>query len=202
MTCMRALSVTGPAVALALACVWASEVRAQDSTAADQVTRGARVYGAVCGSCHNARSPLERSDRQWVTISNHMQVRANLVGSELRAVLAFLQASNADPTLAAPAGPGEEVMIKTGPPSTDPTVIAQGKSLVEAKGCVGCHVIGNTGGAVGPRLNTVVKAKGAQHVRQKLHDPTFNNANSLMPNFKLTSEQIEAITAYLATFQR
>ena len=30
------------------------------------VAGGAKVYGKMCGNCHNARSPMERSDRQWV----------------------------------------------------------------------------------------------------------------------------------------
>ncbi len=166
------------------------------------VTQGARVYGRMCGRCHNPRSPLERSDRDWVTIANHMRVRANLTGGQVRDVLAFLQASNSDPRERAPLG--EAVLpstpeVRKGPPSTDPATVARGSDLAAQKACVGCHVIGNTGGQIGPSLNGVVQRRGADFVRLKLADPTFNNAISMMPNFGLSPEEIEALLAYLAT---
>jgi mono/diheme cytochrome c family protein len=168
------------------------------------VGAGASVYGTMCGRCHNPRSPLERSDREWVTIANHMRVRGNLTGPEVRAVLAFLQATNTDPLERTPLPPQEmpapeAPAVATGPVSTDPAVIAQGEVLVAEKACIGCHVIGRQGGPVGPGLNGVVSRKGAVFVRQKLTTPAFDNATSMMPNFGLTPEQVEAITAYLAT---
>ena len=71
-----ALLVAGAVVALSARPAWAQEASA--------VSEGARVYGEMCGSCHNARSPLERNDRDWVTIINHMRVRGNLTGREVR----------------------------------------------------------------------------------------------------------------------
>jgi len=175
---------------------------AQDTT--NQVGAGASVYGTMCGRCHNPRSPLERSDGEWVTITNHMRARANLTGSEIRAVLAFLQATNTGPgeraelpplTIGAAAAPA----VASGPVSTDPRVVALGQALVTEKACVGCHVIGRTGGPVGPNLNGVMERRGPVFVRQKLTTPSFNNPTSMMPNFGLTPEQVEAIAAYLAT---
>lgn len=172
----------------------------------DEVATGAKVYGSTCGRCHNARSPLERTDREWVTITNHMRVRANLTGSQLRSVLAFLQATNTDPREAtALPGPGAVAVPSpemAAPPSTDPATITTGRNLVEAKACVGCHVIGRTGGNLGPGLNGVVGRRGAAFVRQKLADPTVGNATSMMPNFGLSPAEIEAITAYLASLGR
>lgn len=166
------------------------------------VSEGARVYGRMCGRCHNPRSPLERSDRDWVTIANHMRVRANLTGGQVRDVLAFLQATNSDPrervalgeTLARPTPE-----VRGGPPSSDPATIARGRDLVAQKACMGCHLIGDTGGQIGPSLNGVVQRRGADFVRRKLADPTFDNATSMMPNFGLRAEEIEALLAYLAT---
>jgi mono/diheme cytochrome c family protein len=62
------------------------------------VAEGAAMYGATCARCHYARSPLERSDRQWVVIMTHMRVRANLTGQQARKVLAFLMATNGQPS--------------------------------------------------------------------------------------------------------
>lgn len=172
----------------------------------DPVARGAEVYGAMCGRCHNPRSPLERSDRDWVTIVNHMRVRANMTGEQVRNVLAFLQATNVDPRertdLARQRGierrPALERMA-AGPPARDPETIARGKALVAQKACLGCHVIGSSGGQVGPGLNGVATRRDADYLRHKIADPTFDNETSMMPNFGLTEEEIEAIVAYLAT---
>lgn len=171
------------------------------------VAKGAREYGNLCGSCHNARSPLERTDRQWVTIMNHMRVRANLTGDQVRDVLAFLQATNTDPRERAPlegAGAGAPTAGEPGElssftPSTDVAVIAEGERLLSQKACLGCHVIGSQGGQLGPSLNGVVQRKGVEFVWQKVADPTINNATSLMPNFGLSEEEIAAIIAFLNT---
>lgn len=174
--------------------------------ASDDVAAGARVYGATCGRCHNARSPIERTDREWVTIGNHMRVRANLTGTQSRNVLAFLQATNTDPREASPLlGPSPAEIPPpefTRPVATDSAMIATGRNLVQAKACLGCHVIGKAGGNIGPALNDVVARRGAPFVRQKLAEPTFNTATSTMPNLGLTPAEIEAITAYLASLQR
>jgi cytochrome c len=74
-----------------LVTVLSHPARAQDAVEAAQ---GARLWSMTCNSCHNARSPLERTDRQWTVIVSHMRTRANLTKSEAEAVKAFLQASN------------------------------------------------------------------------------------------------------------
>jgi mono/diheme cytochrome c family protein len=166
------------------------------------VAAGAKLYGDMCGRCHRPRSPLERTDRDWVTIVTHMRVRANLTGQQARAVLAFLQATNGSPSEApapamAPAGPQPTTFSNTA--ATDAASIARGKALVASKACVGCHVIGARGGQVGPSLDGVVERRTAAFVRHKLTNPSFNNATSMMPNFGLAPEKIDAIVAYLNT---
>lgn len=175
--------------------------------AASEISRGAEVYGSTCGRCHQARSPLERTDREWVTIANHMRVRANLTGGQMRAVIAFLQATNNDPARAVsvtgremPMPAEQEPQDLAGPVSTDAERIEEGRQLTSQNACLGCHVIGDAGGNIGPSLNNVVQRRGAAFVRQKMLNPTFDNATSMMPNFGLTNDQVEAIAAYLATF--
>lgn len=58
------------------------------------VARGARIWAATCNRCHNARSPLERSDADWSVIVSHMRTMANLTRSQANDITAFLQASN------------------------------------------------------------------------------------------------------------
>ncbi|MCH7778245.1 MAG: hypothetical protein IH878_17200, partial [Gemmatimonadetes bacterium] len=151
------------------------------------VGEGARVYGNMCGRCHNPRSPLEHTDRSWTMIVNHMRIRANLTGKQVRSVLAFLQASNTDP--AERANPfGETPPVNGGAVpdtilSTDPQVIARGRAVVQEGACLGCHVVQGQGGAVGPSLDDVIKRRGVEFVMKKMADPTFDSATSMMPNF-------------------
>ena len=58
------------------------------------VAEGARLWANNCVRCHNARSPLERNDREWLTIVNHMRARANLTKTESAAITAYLQMVN------------------------------------------------------------------------------------------------------------
>jgi mono/diheme cytochrome c family protein len=170
------------------------------------LAEGARIYGKVCGSCHNARSPLERSDRDWITIINHMRVRANMTGTQVRDVLAFVQATNQNPAriavLPPPPPSVQEDSARREAPPFDPGTLdsaERGKRLVAEKACLGCHVVGDEGGNIGPSLNDVVRLKGAEYVHQKVANPTFDRETSMMPNFGLTAEEIDWVVAYLAT---
>jgi len=194
------------AAAALLFLAFAAPAEAQRSSAED-VQEGAGVYGATCGRCHYARSPLEHSDRDWVLIINHMRVRANLTGKQTRSVLAFLQATNAGPQgpEALPSrreAPSEvQPSLRHEPVSEDPEVIARGKELIAVKACNGCHVLEGTGGNLGPSLDGALTRRDAQYVWEKLTNPAFDNATSMMPNLGLTQDEIEALVAYLATLE-
>lgn len=207
-TANHRIQAAGWVTALALVIALPTGAAAQQASGT-ALREGARVYGAACGRCHNPRSPLERRDREWVTIANHMRVRANLTGKQVRSVLAFLQATNSDPRerVPLPERPAEPTgppgpQLATGPVSTDAPVIARGKVLTDQKACLGCHVIGSSGGPVGPSLNGVLGRRDADYVRRKLADPTFDNKTSMMPNFGLSAEEIEAIVAFLASLRK
>ena len=164
---------------------------------------GAKVYGVTCGRCHNPRSPVERSDREWLLIVNHMRVRAGLTGGQVRDVLTFLQATNQDAPRGTVMTAGAEVVRQPVdlPISTDPTTVAEGLGLVSTKGCIGCHAIAGQGGAIGPVLNGVIERRGADFVRQKVLTPSFDNVATLMPNLGLSADELEAVLAYLATLR-
>ena len=51
----------------------------------------------------------------------------------------------------------------------------------------------------GPPLNDVVSRQGEAFVHSKLENPKFETGYSKMPDFNLSSEEITAIVAYLAT---
>ncbi|HXV73450.1 MAG TPA: hypothetical protein VD713_01845, partial [Sphingomonadales bacterium] len=59
-----------------------------------QVAKGAQAWADHCSRCHNLRSPSELTDEGWMVSTAHMRVRANLPGSMIEDIVAFLKASN------------------------------------------------------------------------------------------------------------
>lgn len=86
-----AASLVGLILTLALASPAAAQSAAQSAT---QVARGAQLYARSCNRCHDVRSPMERTDREWATIIGHMRARANLTQADAEAILAFMQSTN------------------------------------------------------------------------------------------------------------
>lgn len=80
----------------------------------------------------------------------------------------------------------------------DPHVMA-GRILYSDLRCFYCHSIGGKGGVVAPDLSTV----GARHDREWLakhfEDPKSVTPGSIMPKLNLLPEEINHLTAYLAT---
>ncbi len=180
---------------------------AQDSNEAELIMSGAAVYGKMCGRCHNPRSPIERSDREWVTIIAHMRVRGNLTGGQVRQILAFLQATNTDPGQPTPIASSADVVEGAGTPGAVNgeleapirlDLAERGGQVLREKACLGCHVLGGEGGNVGPKLDGVIDRRDLGYLRRKLRDPTFDNSTSMMPNLALSQEEVEAILAHLA----
>lgn len=175
---------------------------AQEADQSERIRLGAQAYGRMCGRCHNPRSPIERNDREWVMIMAHMRSRGNLTGSQVRQIVAFLQAMNSDPrrptrlvsTLGDTTG---DVMEDLDAPIRN-ELATRGGELFREKACIGCHAIDGDGGDVGPKLDRVADRRDLPFIRQKLLDPTFNNATSMMPNLGLTREEVEALVAFLA----
>lgn len=93
------------------------------------IAEGARVWADNCMRCHNARSPMERTDRQWVTIVAHMRARANLTRSEANAVSVYLQAINA-PEIAVPQTPAAPAPVET-TQSEKPGTVQKGTGNVQ-----------------------------------------------------------------------
>lgn len=91
-------------VVMFIAGLGSHEVSAQDNAL---VMDGARYWSQNCTRCHNARSPIERTNRQWITIVQHMRARANLSKTESVAISAFLTASNGMDGSAAATGNSE-----------------------------------------------------------------------------------------------
>lgn len=80
--------------------------------------------------------------------------------------------------------------------------IEQGRRLVAAKGCTGCHVVEGKGGPIGPSLDDLFARRDEAYIRRKMANPQFDNPNSVMPNFQLAPRELDAVVEYLRSIQR
>ena len=144
------------------------------------VGRGAKFYSDNCARCHNARPPVEHRDREWSVVIVHMRIVAKLPGAQARDIEAFLRASN---------NPARPAVRET---SMVPGTLS-GTQLLNQYGCRGCHVIGGTGGTIGPDLDTVLERREEAWLRVQIGNPRRHNPDSVMPEFGLTREQIDAM---------
>jgi cytochrome c1 len=84
------------AVLAVLLTVPASAAPAASPTKSDPMAlaRGAKAWSDNCVRCHNMRDPRDYRDDQWISVMQHMRLRAGLTGQEARDILKFLQGSN------------------------------------------------------------------------------------------------------------
>lgn len=150
---------------------------------------GAVVYANNCNRCHEFRSPTEFNGPQWSIISTHMRVLGGIPADESRAVFEYLKSQHHPPQVV-PSAPAPS------PGAVDP---AQGKTLVQQRGCIGCHVVEGQGGTMGPPLDGIAARRPEAFVLRQLRNPQENDPASLMPNLGLAPAEVEAIWAYLQT---
>lgn len=150
---------------------------------------GARVYANNCNRCHEYRSPTEFNGPQWSIITTHMRVIGGIPADEARAVFKFLKAQHHPPYVA----------LSVPSPAMSVVGPAQGRTLVQQRGCIGCHVVEGQGGTMGPSLDGVSDRRSEAFVFQQLRDPKANNPATLMPTLGLAPAELEAIWVYLQT---
>jgi len=79
---------------------------------------------------------------------------------------------------------------------TDP--VAAGQAVVAKYGCRECHLVGDDGNRLrAPNLNDTTDRHDPIALRLWLQDPKAIRWKTLMPNFNLSDDEIEAIMAYL-----
>jgi nitrate/TMAO reductase-like tetraheme cytochrome c subunit len=55
---------------------------------------GEELWSNNCQRCHNLRSPAMQTPVQWQIIVHHMRIRANITGSDARAIADFLKSAS------------------------------------------------------------------------------------------------------------
>ena len=72
--------------------------------------------------------------------------------------------------------------------TVDSTLAAKGRDLADQYACRACHAYtASEPKAMGPSLNGVLQRRGAAYLDQKLAEPQFDDAKSLMPKVPLTA---------------
>jgi len=78
--------------------------------------------------------------------------------------------------------------------------VAAGKAVIAKYGCRKCHVIGEEGNPLkAPNLNNVTARHDPIVLRLWLQNPRSIKWKTLMPDFRLSDPEIEAIISYLST---
>lgn len=110
--------------------------------------------------------------------------------------------------------PGSAASSATTAPAA--AVTSRGALLFATKGCTGCHTHASFPNArmqVGPDLTAVAERAGTRvtgldaraYVRQSLRDPGAYRVagySAVMPDLRLTDEQIDSLTAFLLSSTR
>ena len=98
----------------------------------------------------------------------------------------------------APEGAGNIQKLPITIPAGDKAALA-GETLVLANGCLNCHTIAGTGGAIGPNLtNEGAKNRGIQFQIDHLKNPRSTSPGSIMPSFAgLTPQQLQDLATLL-----
>ena len=55
---------------------------------------GEQIFRDNCTKCHNERSPMEKTDKEWRVVVTHMRTIAQLTAKEANLVLKYLQENN------------------------------------------------------------------------------------------------------------
>ena len=79
---------------LLLALAFSTRAAESEPTETQLFLRGAKLWGAYCGLCHNARAGSEFNRLEWDTLLLHMRVRANLPAEDAEALRVFLRSSH------------------------------------------------------------------------------------------------------------
>jgi len=114
------------------------------------------------------------------------------------------------PSTSSPAAPPKPVSG----PTPDPALVAAGQSLVQQKGCGGCHTIPDVPGAtgsIGPNLGGVasrdtiaggaVPNNGPDDLKRWILNPPAVKPGTAMPNLGLTDDEATTIVAFLESLR-
>ena len=84
-------------------------------------------------------------------------------------------------------------------PGGDPDAAARGEQLYRILGCRACHILGQSGGYVGPDLSYTGRRLKPGWIEAWLADPQKWKPGTLQPDYGLSGQEVRSLTAYLMT---
>ena len=89
--------------------------------------------------------------------------------------------------------------LRCHPPQQLPadTMAAKGWQLAVERGCLGCHRVGQVGGAKGPDLTRIGDHLGRTALASRIRAPQRSGLYSIMPDYRLGAREIDALTVFL-----
>jgi sulfur oxidation c-type cytochrome SoxX len=77
----------------------------------------------------------------------------------------------------------------------------QGQQLVTERACAACHRIGDKDGGIAPDLSYEGAMRDPDWLQEHFKNPRATEPDSIMPTFKFTDAEFQAMTAYLASLR-
>jgi len=95
------------------------------------------------------------------------------------------------------------VLLIAGPAvaEDDAALVAQGRRIFEARGCYGCHTVGDVGGKAAPNLTRVGAKYSREYLTTWLRDTPPRAWKEHMPKIKASEPEIQALAAYLSSLR-
>jgi cytochrome c2 len=173
---------------------------------------GALVSRYRCLSCHQVHGwggtlstvPLDRigSQLQHRYVASYLQnpsaVRVSvearmphfgMTAAEAETIADYFSSVFVDDALEGPFSPGTDAARRGG-------------QLYDTLGCRGCHIIGSSGGYVGPDLSDTANRLKPGWIQAWLAAPQRWKPGTLQPDYGLNADQVRDLTAYLMTLTK
>lgn len=85
--------------------------------------------------------------------------------------------------------------------AADDAKVKQGEKIFAERQCAACHAIQGKGGPVGPDLTKAGSRRDEAWLKKFLPDPKSVAPQTMMPPFRGTKEELDALVAYLLSLK-
>ncbi|MCP4402758.1 MAG: c-type cytochrome [bacterium] len=124
--------------------------------------------------------------------------RIELTEDEVKSLSIYLKSLNGEDLAA---GPVPTLIVQKEWAGRElPTVeinYSAGEELFNTKSCKACHTLQGEGGNIAPELSVVGLQRSKEWIIEHFIDPRALVAGSIMPDFKLSQSEMEALTTFL-----
>jgi mono/diheme cytochrome c family protein len=181
--------------------------------------RGTGPIGARCGQRESGKSCKQYlhealAEPGAFVVSGYEPIMPvmtrQLSPQQVWALVAFLESQGGTVDVTASDIPAQDAAATAGAGAPGAAAFAGGSldppALVQAGGCLGCHMLDGQGGTIAPDLSRVGARRSAESLRRKILDPGasitrgYEQMAGVMPKTygtQMSAAQLEALVAYL-----